>query len=97
MVILQYDNEVSIMPKTTKIAISLPEAIFSAVEKERKATGESRSELFRRAVEMLLRRKREQAMSERYVRAYEQIPETREEIDAARYAAGAILAGEPWQ
>ena len=97
IVILQYDNEVSIMPKTTKIAISLPEAILSAVEKERKASGESRSELFRRAVEMLLRRNREQAMSERYVRAYEQMPETREEIDAARTAASAILAGELWQ
>ena len=85
------------MPKTTKIAISLPEAIFSAVEKERKASGESRSELFRRAVEMLLRRNREQAMTERYVRSYEQMPETREEIDATRSAASNILAGEHWQ
>jgi len=85
------------MPKTTKIAISLPEDIFRAVEQERKASGESRSELFRRAVEMLLRRKREQAMSERYVHAYEQMPETREEIAAARHAASSILAGELWQ
>ncbi len=85
------------MPKTTKIAISLPQDIFDAVEQERKESGESRSELFRRAVEMLLRRNREQAMSERYVRAYEQMPETKEEIDAARYAASAILAGELWQ
>ena len=85
------------MPKTTKIAISLPQDIFDAVEQERKESGESRSELFRRAVEMLLRRNREQAMSERYVRAYEQMPETKEEIDTARYAASAILAGELWQ
>lgn len=85
------------MPKTAKIAISLPEDILKEVERERKASGESRSELFRRAVEMLLRRKREQAESERYVRAYEQIPETREEIDAARAAASSILAGEAWQ
>lgn len=85
------------MPKTTKITISLSEDIFYSVEKERKASGESRSELFRRAVEILLRRNREEAMSKRYVRAYEQMPETREEIDAARYAASAILAGECWQ
>jgi metal-responsive CopG/Arc/MetJ family transcriptional regulator len=85
------------MPKTTKIAISLPEDVFRAVEQERKASGESRSELFRRAVEMLLRRNRERAMSERYVHAYEQLPETKEEIDAARHAASAILSGELWQ
>jgi metal-responsive CopG/Arc/MetJ family transcriptional regulator len=85
------------MSKTTKIAISLPVDIFNAVEKERRASGESRSELFRRAVEMLLRRNRERAMSEQYVRAYEQMPETREETDAARSAASAILAGELWQ
>ena len=85
------------MPKTTKIAISLPEEVFSAVERERKESGESRSELFRRAVEMLLRRRQERDMSERYIRAYEQSPETKEEIEAARHAASAILAEESWQ
>lgn len=84
------------MSKTTKIAISLPQEVLSAVEQERKASGESRSELFRRAVEMLLRRRRERDMSERYIRAYERQPETKEEIEAARRAASAILAGESW-
>lgn len=84
------------MAKTAKIAISLPKDILNAVEQERKASGESRSELFRRAVEMLLLRNREQAMSERYIRAYAQTPETKEEIDAARHAASVILSGEPW-
>ena len=84
------------MPKTTKIAISLPADILNAVERERKESGESRSELFRRAVELLLRRHREQDMSERYIRAYERIPETKEEIEAARHAASVILAEESW-
>jgi len=84
------------MPKTTKIAISLPEDMFAVVEQERRESGESRSELFRRAVEMLLRRRREQEMSERYIRAYQQTPETKEEIEAARHAASAILAEESW-
>lgn len=84
------------MPKTTKIAISLPEDMLAVVEQERRESGESRSELFRRAVEMLLRRRREQEMSERYIRAYQQTPETKEEIEAARHAASAILAEEPW-
>ena len=84
------------MPKTTKIAISLPEDMLAVVEQERRESGESRSELFRRAVEMLLRRRREQEMSERYIRAYQQTPETKEEIEAARHAASAMLAEESW-
>ena len=84
------------MPKTTKIAISLPQDMLNAVEQITKESGESRSELFRRAVVMLLRRRREQEMSERYIRAYEQTPETREEIEAARHAASTILARESW-
>ncbi len=78
------------MPKTTKIAISLPSEMLTDVEQERRDSGESRSEFFRRAAEVLLRRRREQDMSERYVRAYQQTPETKEEIEAARRAATAI-------
>jgi len=84
------------MPKTTKIAISLPDEMLTDVEQERRESGESRSEFFRRAAEVLLRRRREQDMSERYVRAYQQTPETKEEIEAARRAASAILAEESW-
>ena len=84
------------MARTTKIAISLPEDILAAVEAERKVSGESRSELFRRAVELLLRRRKEHVMNERYVRAYQRMPETKEEVDAVRHSASAILAEEPW-
>ncbi len=83
--------------KTTKIAISLPEEVLDAVEREREESGESRSQFFRRAVEALLRREREQELSEQYVRAYQKLPESPEEVEAARRAAGNILAEEPWQ
>jgi metal-responsive CopG/Arc/MetJ family transcriptional regulator len=85
------------MPKTTKIAISLPEEVLKAVERERAGSGESRSQIFRRAVELLLRQRKEREMSEQYIRAYQQVPETEEEIAAARHAASTILAEEPWQ
>ena len=85
------------MPKTAKIAISLPEEVLNAVEREREGSGESRSQFFRRAVETLLRHRQERERSEQYVRAYQQAPETREEVEAARQAASAILAQEPWQ
>jgi metal-responsive CopG/Arc/MetJ family transcriptional regulator len=84
------------MPKTAKIAISLPGEVLDAVERERRESGESRSEFFRRAVDTLLRYRREREMSERYMRAYQRVPETKEEVEAAYRAASTILAEEPW-
>lgn len=85
------------MPKTSKIAISLPEEVLTAVEREREESGESRSQIFRRAVVLLLRQRKEREMSELYIRAYQKVPETKEEVDAARRAASTILAEEPWK
>ncbi|MFH1486520.1 MAG: ribbon-helix-helix protein, CopG family [Chloroflexota bacterium] len=84
------------MPKAAKIAISLPEEVLFAVEKERTSSGESRSQFFRRAVEALLRCQREQDMEHRYVSAYLKMPETEEDVEAARRGAAHILAKEPW-
>jgi len=83
--------------KAAKIAISLPEDVLDAVEREREVSGESRSEFFRRAVEGLLRRQREQELSEQYVRAYQMQPDSPEEIEAAKRSAASILAEEPWE
>ena len=84
------------MSKTTKIAISLPEDMLCAVEEKREESGESRSQFFRRAVEVLLKLHRERGQNERYIRAYSENPETEQEIESARHAASTILAGEPW-
>ncbi len=84
------------MGTVSKIAISLPEELLGVVENERRLTGESRSEYFRRAVETLLGRQREREASESYVHAYRKNPETPGEIEAARRAARNILAQEPW-
>jgi metal-responsive CopG/Arc/MetJ family transcriptional regulator len=84
------------MTKTSKIAISLPEEVLIAVERERGESGESRSQIFRRAVDLLLRQRKEREKSEQYIRAYQQVPETEEEVIAARRAARIILAEEPW-
>ena len=85
------------MSKTAKIAISLPEEVLTAVERERRDSGESRSQFFRRAAEAQLRRRREQEMSERYIRAYMEIPESQEEVAATLHAASNILSMEPWE
>jgi metal-responsive CopG/Arc/MetJ family transcriptional regulator len=84
------------MSKTSKIAISLPEDVLAAVEKEREESGESRSEIFRRAIRLLLRQRKEREISERYIHAYQRMPDTAEEVNAARRSASTILAEEPW-
>ncbi|MFC1989824.1 ribbon-helix-helix protein, CopG family [Chloroflexota bacterium] len=84
------------MSKTTKIAISLPEELLTAVERERGESGESRSQIFHRAFDLLLRERKEREMTEQYICAYHQLPESKEEVTAARHAAGTILAEEPW-
>ncbi len=85
------------MPKVSKVAISLPQEVLTAVEREREGSGESRSAFFRRAAETLLRQRRERDLSRQYLRAYQEMPDTAEEVAAARRAASAILAEEPWQ
>jgi metal-responsive CopG/Arc/MetJ family transcriptional regulator len=84
------------MPKVTKIAISLPAEILSAVEKEREESGESRSRIFCRAVELLIHERKNKEMSEQYIRAYQEMPETEDEIKFANQTSSESLAGEPW-
>lgn len=85
------------MGKIAKVAISLPEDILAAVEMERQAKGESRSEFFRRAVEMRLKEERQSSAIRDYVIGYQKSPESPHEVEAAHRASSAILAAEPWE
>jgi metal-responsive CopG/Arc/MetJ family transcriptional regulator len=85
------------MSRIAKVAISLPEDILRAVEMERRAKGESRSQFFLRAVERLLQQERESGAVREYVRGYEEMPESAEEVEAARRAGDVVLAQEPWE
>ena len=78
------------------MAISLPVETLEAVEKERAASGESRSQIIRRAIEIMLRQEKEKEKIQQYIRGYQEMPETNEEIAAAHYSAEAALAEEPW-
>jgi metal-responsive CopG/Arc/MetJ family transcriptional regulator len=84
------------MNKTSKVAISLPTETLKAVEKERAESGESRSQIIRRAIEIMLRQEKENENIQKYIRGYQDMPETKEEIAAAHYSAEAALAEEPW-
>lgn len=80
-----------------KIAISLPAEVLAEVERERQVTGESRSEFFRLAVERRLRDERRRVDVEQYVRAYQEHPESDEEVAIAGALGTAVLAAEPWE
>jgi metal-responsive CopG/Arc/MetJ family transcriptional regulator len=85
------------MGKTAKVAISLPKQVLAAVETERQAKGESRSEFFRRAVETRLKQEKESSAIRDYVSGYQQYPESDEEVQAAHRIGSAVLSAEPWQ
>ena len=80
-----------------KIAISLPDEVLQDIEQERLATGETRSEFFRRAVKAYFQSKRKKEEIERYVRGYQQFPETEEELAWVEAASQAVLAEYPWE
>ncbi|MBI4337472.1 MAG: ribbon-helix-helix protein, CopG family [Chloroflexi bacterium] len=84
------------MPNTAKVAISLPEELLKSIEEHRKASGESRSQLFRRAVEEFLKRQREREDIERYVQGYLDNPETAEDMAMAESDIQPALAEIPW-
>ncbi len=85
------------MKKSAKIAISLPGALLALVEKERQATGESRSEFLRRALESYLRQKRERERVEQYIRGYQKYPETAEEMAGWESIVAEAWADLPWE
>jgi len=85
------------MGRSAKVAISLPEDVLEAVEAERKARGENRSQFFRRAIERFLKQERDSSAVEDYVRGYREIPESAEEVEAAHQVGSAVLAEEPWE
>ena len=80
-----------------KIAISLPDEVLAAVEKERLAKGESRSQFFRRAVEEQLRRERERKDIEQYIRGYQLYPETKTEIALAVAMSVYAFDDDSWE
>ena len=80
-----------------KIAISLPDDVLRDIEMERKASGETRSEFFRRAIAALLRHKREREAEDQYVRGYQRHPETEEDLGGLHDLGLAALAQEPWE
>jgi metal-responsive CopG/Arc/MetJ family transcriptional regulator len=78
-----------------RVSISLPSDTLRAADRERRETHESRSEFFRRAVDELIRRRREREEIDRYVAGYIAEPEASEQ-DWVDSAGRDRIEQEPW-
>ncbi len=84
--------------KIARITISLPVELLEQAEVERKGRGESRSELFRRALETLFEKQRYETAVDSYVTGYIAEPESEYEVAAAEVTeTGAFDADEEWE
>ena len=80
----------------TKVAVSIPDDLYRAVEQARKRHGKSRSAIIQDALRHWLRDEAEVALVREYEAGYRRRPETRREIKAADAAAVRLLGGEDW-
>ena len=85
------------MPKSDKIAISLPSDLLKEIERQCVARGESRSQFLRMAVEEFLRRERQRELEKQYVQGYQEMPETEEEVAFAQTLAQIAFTANPWE
>ena len=84
------------MSKAARITITVPDTVLDAVERERSVRNESRSEFFRRAAEARLLNRADSDADERYIRGYQQKPETPEELLLSESLAVVGLGEEAW-
>lgn len=81
---------------STKVAVSIPEDLYRAVELARKRIGKSRSAILQDAIRQWLKRQEEAALIQAYEAGYRAKPESGREIEAAQAAAVRLLAGTEW-
>jgi len=82
--------------KVAKITISLPTALLEAVAHRQEERGETRSEVIAHMLEAELRREREQADVDRYIRGYLEQPEADEDGAAIDRLAVEAATRDPW-
>ena len=80
----------------TKVAVSIPDDLYRAVERARRKSGKTRSAVVQDALRAWLDHQANAALVREYEVGYRRRPESRREIKAATSAAVRLLAGEPW-
>ena len=81
---------------TEKVAVSLDAELLARVERLRRATGETRSAVFARALRQLVDAEAHARKVSEYVEGYRRIPETANEIESARSQTRRSLEGLAW-
>ena len=84
------------MNSYAKVSISLPHCTLERVDRERQASGESRSEFFRRAVDAQLHQEKQRKAIDRYVAGYAAEPETAYDEESWGRTGTEALGGDPW-
>ena len=79
-----------------KIAISVPDEMLEAIEKERTVEGKTRSAFMCRAVKEYLLAKVERQKIEQYVKGYLDNPETTDEMASAEALTNVGFSESPW-
>jgi metal-responsive CopG/Arc/MetJ family transcriptional regulator len=85
------------MTRSAKVSISLPQRLLRTADRQRRLTGESRSEFFRRAAEALLAQQERAKAVQRYREGYLQAPESEAEVSWVAEVSSTALADEPWE
>ncbi len=85
------------MPRlATKIAISIPNDMYRALEQIRKKEGRKRSALLQEALRSWLLQQQQAGLIRQYEAGYRARPETRSEVKSAEAAAIRLLASQEW-
>ncbi len=83
------------MAKTaTKVAVSIPDPLYRALERARRRTGKSRSAVLQEALRDWLRRGVQAELVREYEAGYRARPEGESDIEAALATAAALLRDE---
>jgi metal-responsive CopG/Arc/MetJ family transcriptional regulator len=80
----------------TRVAVSIPDRLYRAVERVRKASGRSRSAIFRDALRHWLDHQAHSTLVREYEAGYRRSPEGPREVEAAEAAAVQLLSSEDW-
>ena len=81
----------------SRFTVSVPTPLLEALDQRLVKGGESRSAAVRRLIEAALREADEQAQIERYIRGYQQAPQTEEEFGWTDEAARQNLSEVTWE
>ncbi len=80
----------------TKVAVSIPDDLYQAIERARRRSGKSRSAVMQDALRHWLHHQAQVALVREYEAGYRRRPESRREVKAAEAAAARLLSAEDW-